>query len=169
MKKIFFLLSVLFISVSFGQPKKKINTSKAKESKTQINEIKSDPDNVTKVTIDAESPVMAVVYEENQIYNSSEVEVRPDFPGGMKNFYAIMGNNYQMPEEEGLRGKVYVSFVVEKDGSLTDFKVIRDIGFGTGKETIRVMNKMAKWIPAEQNGKKVRCFYSLPITLPLPK
>ena len=52
---------------------------------------------------------------------------------------------------------MYVTFVVEKDGSLTDIKVIRDIGYGTGKEAIRVLKKCPKWTPGEQNGKKVRC------------
>jgi protein TonB len=89
----------------------------------------------------------------------------PEFPGGMEKFYKFVGNNYQAPEEEGLKGKVYVTFVVEKDGSLTDIKVLRDIGYGTGKEAIRVLNKCPKWIPGEQNGKKVRVLYSLPITI----
>lgn len=161
---------MLFISFSFGQPKKKVNTSKAKESqKAQINEIKSDPEIVQKIAIIPEGPVTAVVYEDDHIYNSSEVEVLPDFPGGIKKFYEIMSNKYQMPEEEVLAGKMYMSFVVEKEGSLSDVKVIRDIGYGTGKEALRVMRKMAKWIPAEQNGKKVRCLYNLSITLPLPK
>ena len=80
-------------------------------------------------------------------------------------FYKFVGNNYQAPEEEGLKGKVYVTFVVEKDGSLTDIKVIRDIGYGTGKEAIRVLKKCPKWTPGEQNGKKVRVLYSLPITI----
>jgi periplasmic protein TonB len=64
-----------------------------------------------------------------------------------------------------LKGKVYVTFVVEKDGSLTDIKVLRDIGYGTGKEAIRVLSKCPKWMPGEQNGKKVRVLYSLPITI----
>ena len=70
-----------------------------------------------------------------------------------------------MPDEEGLKGKVYVTFVVEKDGSLTDIKVLRDIGYGTGKEAIRVLKATPRWNPGEQNGKKVRCTFSLPISL----
>ena len=64
-----------------------------------------------------------------------------------------------------MSGKVYVTFVVEKDGSLTDIKVIRDIGFGTGKEAIRVLKSSPKWTPGEKNGKKVRVLYSIPITI----
>jgi len=58
-----------------------------------------------------------------------------------------------------------MTFVIEKDGSLADIKVLRDVGFGTGKEAIRVLELCPKWSPAEQNGKRVRCTYSLPISL----
>ena len=58
-----------------------------------------------------------------------------------------------------------VTFVIEKDGSLTDIKVIRDIGYGTGEEAIRVLKECKKWIPAEQNGQKVRVQYTLPISI----
>lgn len=164
MKKIFLLFSVLFISFSFGQTKKK-NPSSVEENIPIV----KDSNYETVITKHSENSVQTVVYEENTIYNLSEVEVKPDFPGGMQNFYALAANNYQMPDEEGLRGKIVVTFVVEKDGSLSDIKAIRDIGFGTGKEAIRVIKKMAKWIPAEINGKKVRCSFTLPITLPFPK
>jgi len=107
----------------------------------------------------------AVVEEDNTVYNTAGIEVKPDFPGGMDKFNAFVAKNYQAPEEEGLKGKVYVTFVVEKDGSLTDIKVLRDIGYGTGKEAIRVLNKCPKWTPGEQNGKKVRCTFSLPISI----
>jgi hypothetical protein len=102
---------------------------------------------------------------DNSIYNIQGLEVKPDFLGGMAKFYKFVGNNFRTPEEEGLSGKVYVTFVVEKDGSLTDIKVVRDIGFGTGKEAIRVLKSCPKWTPGEKNGKKVRVLYSIPITI----
>ena len=107
----------------------------------------------------------AVVEEDNTVYNTAGIEVKPEYPGGIEKFYAFVQKNYQMPDEEGLKGKVYVTFVVEKDGSLTDIKVLRDIGYGTGKEAIRVLKATPRWSPGEQNGKKVRCTYSLPISL----
>ena len=124
--------------------------------------IKGDPD--AELTVE---PVGNgdVVEEDNSIYNTAGIEVKPDFPGGMEKFYKFVGKNYQVPEEEGLKGKVFVSFVVEKDGSLTDIKVIRDIGYGTGKEAIRVLKSCPRWNPGEQNGKKVRVLYSLPINI----
>jgi len=126
--------------------------------------IKGDPD--AELTVEpVGTGVAAVVEEDNTVYNTAGIEVKPDFPGGMDKFNAFVAKNYQAPEEEGLKGKVYVTFVVEKDGSLTDIKVLRDIGYGTGTEAIRVLKKCPKWTPGEQNGKKVRCTFSLPISI----
>jgi protein TonB len=107
----------------------------------------------------------SVVEDDNQIYNTAGIEVKPDFPGGLEKFYKFVGKNFQVPDEEGLKGKIFVTFVVEKDGSLTDIKVLRDIGYGTGKEAIRVLKSCPRWNPGEQNGKKVRVLYSLPISI----
>ncbi len=126
--------------------------------------IKGDPDAELTVEPVGNGP-KDVVEEDNNVYNTAGIEVKPDFPGGMEKFYKFVGKNYQVPEEDGLKGKVFVSFVVEKDGSLTDIKVIRDIGYGTGKEAIRVLKSCPKWNPGEQNGKKVRVLYSLPISI----
>jgi periplasmic protein TonB len=135
-----------------------------KDKKLGNETIKGDPDAELTVEPVGNGPA-AVVEEDNTVYNTAGIEVKPDFPGGMEKFYKFVGNNYQTPEEDGLKGKVYVTFVVEKDGSLTDIKVLRDIGYGTGKEAIRVLNKCPRWTPGEQNGKKVRVLYSLPITI----
>ncbi len=126
--------------------------------------IKGDPDAVLTVEPVGNGP-KDVVEEDNSIYNTAGIEVKPEFPGGLAKFYDYIRKNYQAPDEEGLNGKVFVSFVVEKDGSLTDIKVIRDIGYGTGKEAIRVLKSSPKWSPGEQNGKKVRVLYSLPINI----
>ncbi|TDD76252.1 energy transducer TonB [Flavobacterium caseinilyticum] len=136
-----------------------------KDKKVGAETIKGDPDAV--LTVEPVGTGKAAVVEEvdNQIYNTAGIEVKPDFPGGIDKFYKFVGSNYQTPEEEGLKGKVYVTFVVEKDGSLTDIKVIRDIGYGTGKEAIRVLKKSPRWSPGIQNGKPVRVLYSLPITI----
>ena len=138
-----------------------------KDKKIGSENIKGDPN--AKIAIDepvGTGPVVQeVIEEDNNVHNLAGIEQKPEYPGGIEKFYAFVGKNYVAPEEEGLKGKVYVTFVVEKDGSLTDIKVVRDIGYGTGKEAIRVLNKCPKWIPGEQNGKKVRVLYSLPITI----
>jgi protein TonB len=141
-------------------------TVEIKDKKLGAETIKGDPDAI--LTVEPVGTGTAAVVEEapdNQIYNTAGIEVKPDFPGGINKFYKFVGDNYQTPEEDGLKGKVYVTFVVEKDGSLTDIKVIRDIGYGTGKEAIRVLKKSPKWSPGIQNGKPVRVLYSLPITI----
>ena len=135
-----------------------------KDKKLGNEDIKGDPDAELTVEPVGNGPA-AVVEEDNKVYGTAGIEVIPEYPGGMEKFYSFISRNYQTPEEEGLKGKVFVTFVVEKDGSLTDIKVIRDIGYGTGKEAIRVLNKCPKWTPGEQNGKKVRVLYSLPITI----
>ena len=102
---------------------------------------------------------------DNTVYSTAGIEVKPEFPGGLDEFYKFFNLNFNTPKVEGLKGKIYVTFVVEKDGSLTEIKVLRDIGNGTGKEAIRVLQLSPKWKPGEQNGKKVRCTFSLPITI----
>ncbi|MGK4566019.1 energy transducer TonB [Flavobacterium sp. 3HN19-14] len=75
-----------------------------------------------------------------------------------------MQKNFRTPDEE-VKGKVIVQFVVEKDGSLTDIKVVRDLGYGTGAEAIRVLKSAPKWKPGIQNGRAVRVLFSLPISI----
>lgn len=102
---------------------------------------------------------------DNKNYNNSFVDKSPEFPGGMIKFYEFIRENYRVPKEQGLRGKVLVSFVVDMDGTLIDIKYQRDIGFGTGNEAIRVMKICPKWIPGEHQGKNVKVSYSIPINI----
>jgi len=101
-------------------------------------------------------------------YNPSGVEVKPEFPGGIVAFYKFIRTNYKAPDVAGLKGQLYISFIVERDGSLSEIKVLKDIGYGTGMEAIRVLSLSPKWIPAEQNGRKVRCSYQIPIKIETP-
>ncbi len=102
---------------------------------------------------------------DDNVYNTAGLDVKPDFPGGRDEFFKFIAKNYRTPDVKKLNGKIYVTFIIEKDGSLTDIKVIKDIGYGTGEEAIRVLELSPKWMPGEQNGQKVRCLYSLPITV----
>lgn len=103
--------------------------------------------------------------DDNMIYNSAGIEVKPEFPGGMQKFYEFFNSNFKMPEEEGIIGKVFASFIVERDGSLSDVKVLRDFGYGTSQEVLRVLKNCPKWNPGMQNGKAVRVMYSLPFVI----
>ncbi len=136
-----------------------------KDKKLGDETIKGDPD--APLTVEPVGTGPSVVEEDNNIYNTAGIEVKPDFPGGIQKFYNYVRSNFNAPEDENFPGgKVFVSFVVEKDGTLTDIKILRDAGFGTGKEAERVLKRSVKWTPGEQNGKKVRCLYTLPIVLP---
>lgn len=100
--------------------------------------------------------------DENYIYVA--VEVMPKYPGGMNEFRKFIAENFRNPKvDKNLKGNIIVQFVVEKDGSLSDIKVVRDLGYGTGKEAIRVVGLAEKWKPGIQNGKTVRVRYALPI------
>ena len=90
---------------------------------------------------------------------------QPGFTGGMNEFYKFVGANYKIPTELKGNGRVYIKFMVEKDGSLSEFEILRDMGFGTGEEAIRVLKLSPKWIPGKDKDKPVRVQYSLPITL----
>lgn len=138
------------------------------ESKQDLQE----PPKIAKVNslpTNSEAPIKEPFdVSEEKIYNTAGIEVKPDFPGGIQEFYNYIGKKYRVPNVRGLAGKVFVSFVIEKDGSVTDIHVLRDIGHGTGAEAIRVLSKCPKWIPGEQQGKKVRVLYSLPINIQSP-
>lgn len=105
------------------------------------------------------------ISSDNTVYNTAGIEIKPEFPGGYEEFYKFIGNNYKTPNVGGLKGKIYVTFVIEKDGSINEIRVLRDIGYGTGKEAIRVLKLCPNWIPGEQDGRKVRCTFSLPISI----
>ncbi|MFP9098201.1 energy transducer TonB [Flavobacterium sp. RHBU_24] len=101
------------------------------------------------------------------VYNSAGLQVQPEYPGGIEAFYKYVNKNFRIPElDNDMTAKIYVSFVVEKDGTLTAIKVLRDPGFGLGKEAERVLKSLkTKWSPGIQNGKPVRAQYNLPITI----
>ena len=91
--------------------------------------------------------------------------IKPSFPGGFEMFFKYVGTNFKIPEEFKGKGKIYIKFFVEKDGSLSDIEIIRDLGFGLGDEAVRVLKESPKWIPGQVNGKPVRMMYSLPISI----
>jgi hypothetical protein len=104
------------------------------------------------------------IIEDNFIYGMAGISVYPDYVGGMKKFYAFVKDNYKFPKKANkVNGELRASFVIEKDGSIKEVKIIKDLGNGTGAELARVLNKSAKWYPAEHNGKKQRVYFELPV------
>jgi protein TonB len=114
------------------------------------------------------SDVKQVTEDENKIF--SQVEKQPEFPGGLEAFGKYLGNNIKFPNvdrENGTQGKVFCSFVVERDGSLTDIKAIRGPSQSMMDEAIRVLKKSPKWKPGIQNNRPVRVSYTVPIAFML--
>ena len=96
---------------------------------------------------------------------SAVLDKQPAFPGGINKFYSYVAQNFRTPETVLSKSiKVYVYFVIEKDGSMTDIQVLRNPRFGLDQEAIRVLkNLKIKWSPGILNGKSVRTSYKLPI------
>jgi protein TonB len=117
-----------------------------------------------------EGPKQAAVVEDTKVYDFVSIETQPGFPGGMEKFYAYLRKAVRYPpmaQEQNIQGKVFLSFVVEKNGDLTDIKVDRKLGGGTDEEAVRVLKASPRWTPGIQNGKPVRVKYNIPISFTL--
>ncbi|WP_051691912.1 energy transducer TonB [Pedobacter borealis] len=102
----------------------------------------------------------------NAVLTIGGVDEYPEFTGGAKAWSKYMERNLRYPsraQDEGAAGKVYVSFVVEKDGSITDVSVIKGIGFGCDEEAIKVIKKSPLWKPGKNKGIPVRVRYNMAI------
>ncbi|HEY9113596.1 MAG TPA: TonB family protein [Bacteroidales bacterium] len=98
------------------------------------------------------------------------VESMPSFPGGELELMKYLNSNLKYPtmaKEMGISGRVFLTFVVEKDGSVTDIQVLRGIGGGCDEEAIRVVKNMPKWIPGKQRNVPVRVRFNLPVKFTL--
>jgi protein TonB len=117
--------------------------------------------------IRVEVPVEEEV-EEDVIQVAPEVEA--EYPGGYGALMKFLSENIKYPQlakEGGITGKVFITFVVEKDGSIGHVKVAREIGGGCGAEAVRVIKMMPKWSPGRQNGRPVRTSYTVPVSFSL--
>lgn len=103
--------------------------------------------------------------ESTDISKLGEMTVKPEFPGGVLEFYKFIGANFKVPTGLKSGGKVFLTFMVEKDGSLSEFEIVKDLGFGTADEVIRVLKLSPKWIPGKENNEILRVKYSLPIQI----
>jgi len=106
--------------------------------------------------------------EENKIFDM--VEEMPSFPGGPAALMQFLQSNTHYPavaQENGVQGRVTVSFVVEKDGSITDVQVARSADPSLDKEAVRVVKSMPRWTPGRQNGSTVRVKFNVPVTFRL--
>ncbi len=102
----------------------------------------------------------------------TEVEVYPEFPGGMEGLMSYLSTNIHYPENaknQGVEGRVFINFIIEKDGSVDSAKVLRGIGGGCDEEALRVVSEMPDWTPGYQHGEAVRVSYNLPVKFSLDK
>ena len=100
------------------------------------------------------------------------VEEQAEFPGGLDSMYAYIVKNLKYPEaakEKGIEGRVFVSFIIEKDGSISNILIKRAIGGGCEEAAVEMIKNMPKWKPGKQKGKPVRFQFTLPIKFELPK
>ncbi len=103
---------------------------------------------------------------DNEVKNVAMLEKLPEFPGGIEGWSKFLGKNLRYPEQassEGISGRVYMSFTIEKDGRITDIQVTKPAGHGFDEEAKRVLKMALQWKPGIQNGKAVRVRYTIPI------
>ncbi len=135
-----------------------------------IDEIEVDFD----LEVSEETMVADVVYEvdfsdleeEEADYIFTIVEQQPHPDGGMAAFYKFIGIELVYPSQArrmGVEGKVFIQFVIDKDGSVTNPSLLKGIGAGCDEEAIRVMKKAPRWIPGKQRGKPVKVRMIIPI------
>jgi protein TonB len=147
---------------------------------TVINIVKDDVEVEDDIEIDVEADQETEVEDFTPIVEDEEevqemeiftvVESMPTYPGGDAARMKFLQENIKYPQmarESGIQGTVYVTFVVEPDGSVSDVRVLRGIGGGCDEEAVRVIKAMPKWIPGKQRGKPVRVQFNMPIKFTL--
>ncbi|OCX52412.1 hypothetical protein BEL04_13170 [Mucilaginibacter sp. PPCGB 2223] len=143
------------------QPELKIDGQQPKDIKIDISEAPA-PQDKAKI---AEEKVVA---DNNQVFTA--VEIQPEFPGGEAALTRFLQQNLRYPalaKENGVQGKVFLQFVVQKDGDIDNLKVLRDPGSGLGDEALRVLAESPKWRPGIQNGRTVNVQYTIPVSFKL--
>ncbi len=150
------------------------------QQSTVIQIVEDDVDVDDELDIDAEMDEDADI-EDAPVQQEEETEEKEDeifvfveeqagFPGGEEARIKYLRDHIKYPEmakESGIQGTVYLKFVVEKDGSISNVKVLRGIGGGCDEEAVRVLKQMPKWKPAKQRGRPVRVWFNMPIKFTL--
>ena len=120
--------------------------------------------------IEVKEQVIAEPVVDDEPLSIALVEQKPSFPGGEAAMYTWLGNNIVYPpaaSEEGAQGRVVVEFVVGKDGSITNVRVVRPRHPALDREAVRVVSAMPTWVPGRNNGQPVKVTYTLPVTFKL--
>lgn len=170
MKTISTLALLLFSFITFGQTtktKKDVEIEEVPHKNIEL--INSDG-----TLISSLDTAQVPLYTENEtkIYSKKDLEVYPEFPGGKERLALFLSKNIRLTDEmkkNKVKGIVNVLLIIEKDGSITDIKAARGLGFGAEAEALRVVKGMPKWKPGILNGKNVRSTFVLPINIDATK
>ena len=140
-------------------------------------EIEEEIDIELDVEVTEETIVEEIVFEEapeeevvDEIFDI--VEDQPEFPGGISAFYKFVGKTMKYPKQArrmGIEGKVYVRFIVDKDGSVTNVEAVKGIGAGCDEEAVRVLKSSPKFKPGKQRGRPVKVRMMIPIIYKLSR
>lgn len=164
------------------QEQPKVQPPQPKPQVTQIQVVEDDVEVEDEIDINAEVDQDEVIeeyeftppeIEEEEIVEAEifkVVEEMPEFPGGAAKMMEYIQKNIKYPmmaRESDIQGRVFVSFVVEPDGSITNVAVLRGIGGGCDEEALRVVQSMPSWKPGKQRGSAVRCSFTVPIVFKL--
>lgn len=143
-----------------------LNTKAVIGSTNQEGETETAPDFVPPTEFNRTQSVESPPPPANDVYDMPGLQKAPSFPGGETALLAYLAKHVEYPamaSEQGIQGRVVLSFVVEKDGSIAQVSIMKDIGGSCGKEAVRVVKNMPKWSPGEANGHPVRVRFMLPV------
>ncbi len=164
------------------QEQPKVQPPQPKPQVTQIQVVEDDVEVEDEIDINAEVDQDEIIeeydftppeIEEEEIVEAEifkVVEEMPEFPGGTAKMMEYIQKNIKYPmmaRESDIQGRVFVSFVVEPNGSITNVAVLRGIGGGCDEEALRVVQSMPNWKPGKQRGSAVRCSFTVPIVFKL--
>lgn len=138
------------------------------DEELEIEDVEADVENKNNYNFDYDGDSWGEEESEGEADIFQVVEDMPQFPGGSVQKWITKNVKYPMiAQENNIQGKVFVQFVIEKDGSVSDVKVARSVDPSLDKEAIRVVKAMPKWKPGKQRGKPVRVSYTVPINFQL--
>jgi len=161
------------------QPKPQVQAPKPQVTQIQVVEDDTEVEDIDiNAEVDQDEVIEEYVYEAPEIEEEEiveeevflSVEENPEFPGGTAKLLEYVQKNLKYPmmaRESDIQGRVFVGFVVEKDGSISNVKVLRGIGGGCDEEAVRVVQSLPKFKPGKQRGNPVRVQYTLPIVFKL--
>jgi len=123
-------------------------------------------------TIDENPSELEIVEapKEEKTFEMFDIQKPPSFPGGEAELFKFLQKNIEYPalaKENNIQGVVPITFVIGKDGTVSEVSILREIGGGCGKEAVRVVKAMPKWVPGEANGNPVKVRYTLPVRFKL--